>query len=268
MNLESKDGKGAFRSMANELVLYRSESGIARITLNRPEKRNALNADLISGLKESLATAAQEPDVKVVLITGAGKDFCAGLDLLALDRGNSAGVLDHMTAARHLADLLLSIRKHPHPVVAAVQGKALGGGAGIAVAADLVLATDTAAIGYPEVNIGFVPAMVMAFTRRTLPEKKMFELFATGEHLPANEAVAMGLFNRVYPEAEFTAKVEAYVQNLAAKSATSLSLTKALMFHTDGMTLEKALESGVQMNAMSRTTDDAKRGFERFGKKS
>ena len=157
-----------------DLILYRVEGGVARITLNRPEQRNALNAEVIAGFGEALERSAKDAAVRVVLITGAGKDFCAGFDLLSLDKGNDAGAVEHMETARRLADVLLAIRRHPHPVVAAVQGRALGGGAGIATACDLILAAESAAIGYPEVKIGFVPAMVGALLRRSVPVASVF----------------------------------------------------------------------------------------------
>jgi methylglutaconyl-CoA hydratase len=250
-----------------DLILYRVESGVARITLNRQEKRNALNAEVIAGFGEALARSAKDPAVRVVLIKGAGKDFCAGFDLLSLDKGNDAGAVEHLETARRLADVLLAIRRHPHPVVAAVQGRALGGGAGIASASDLILAAESASLGYPEVKIGFVPAMVAALLRRAVTEKRMFELLVSGEPVSAPEAKSIGLINQVFADAEFENGVEAYVENLAAKSASALSLTKQLLYHTDGMTLEKAIEAGVHMNALSRTTEDAKRGFAGFGKK-
>jgi len=250
-----------------DLILYRAEGGVARITLNRPEKRNALNAEVIAGLGEALAQSAKDAAVRVVLITGAGKDFCAGFDLLSLDKGNDAGAVEHLETARRLADVRLAIRRHPRPVVAAVQGRALGGGAGIASASDLILAAESASLGYPEVKIGFVPAMVAALLRRAVTEKRMFELLVSGEPVVAPEAKSIGLINQVFADAEFDTGVEAYVGNLAGKSASALSLTKQLLYHTDGMTLEKAIEAGVQMNALSRTTEDAKRGFAGFGKK-
>jgi methylglutaconyl-CoA hydratase len=247
-----------------DLLSYSLDAGIARITLNRPEKRNALNPELIAALSEALAISARDAKVRVVLIAGAGKDFCAGLDLAGLDKGNEADALEHLRSAQHLADLLLAIRRHPRPVVAAVHGRALGGGAGIATACDLILAAESAAIGYPEVKIGFVPAMVAALLRRSVSEKRMFELLTSGEPVAASEAKAIGLINHVFADAEFEARVGAYVKNLAATSASALSLTKQLLYHTDGMTLEKAIEAGVMINAVSRSTVDAKRGFADF----
>jgi len=250
-----------------ELVLYKVEAHIARITLNRPEKRNALTPELLEGILSALERAAKEPDVTLVLIRGEGKDFCAGFDLKEFNRRGSKDVMNNLDDARALANILLAIRRHPRPVIAAVQGRALGGGGGIAAASDLVLATDTAKIGYPEVNIGYIPAMVASLVTRAISDKRMFELFATGDAISAPEAQAIGLVNRVYPEAEFEASVEAYVANLAQKSASALSLTKRLLYQIDGQTLEKAVETGMFFNVIGRMTEDAQRGFERFSKK-
>lgn len=248
-----------------DLLLYSVDAGIARITLNRPEKRNALNPELIAALSEALASSSHDAAARVVLIAGAGKDFCAGMDLVGLNKGNEADTLAHLESAQRLADVLLAIKRHPRPVVAVVRGRALGGGAGIATACDLILAAESAAIGYPEVKIGFVPAMVGALLRRSVSEKRVFELLAGGEPIAAPDAHAIGLINQVFSDAEFEARAGAYVCDLAAKSASALSLTKQLLYHTDGMTLEKAIEAGVLMNAVSRSTEDAKRGFAEFG---
>jgi len=247
-----------------DLLIYSVDAGVAHITLNRPEKRNALNPELIAALGEALAISSHDAKVRVVLIAGAGRDFCAGLDLVGLDAADEAGALGHLASAQNLAGVLLAIRRHPRPVVAAVNGRALGGGAGIATACDLIVATESAALGYPEVKIGFVPAIVAALLRRSVSEKRMFELLAGGEPVVAREAQAFGLVNHIFADAEFEVRVEAYVKNLAAKSASALSLTKQLLYHTEGMTLEKAIEAGVMMNAVSRTTEDAKRGFAEF----
>jgi methylglutaconyl-CoA hydratase len=244
------------------LILYQVDQGIARITLNRPEKRNALNAELISALKEALAKSG-----RLVLLSGAGKDFCSGADLAALHDAAKANVLDHMASARAMAELFIAMRRYPHPIVAAVRGRALAGGCGLATAADLILAAETAQFGYPEVNIGFVPAMVMAILRRSVSEKRAFELITTGEIISAATAREYGLVNRVFPDATFEQDVEAYVAKLAAKSSSALMLSKQLLYQMDTMSFEAAIEAGVEINAIARMTEDCKRGVEKFLKK-
>ncbi|MEQ1883594.1 MAG: enoyl-CoA hydratase-related protein [Bryobacteraceae bacterium] len=250
-----------------ELVLYKIESRIARIALNRPEKRNALTPELLEQLQDALDRAAKDPDVTVVLIRGEGKDFCAGFDLKEFNRRGSKDVMNNLDDARALADILLTIRRHPRPVIAAIHGRALGGGGGIAAASDLTLATDTAKIGYPEVNIGYIPAMVASLVTRAISDKRMFEMFATGDPIAAPDAAAIGLINRVFPEAGFDAAVEEYVAKIAQKSASALSLTKRLLYQIDGQSLEKAVETGMYFNVIGRMTEDAQKGFEKFTKK-
>lgn len=250
------------------MILYRAESGVARISLNRPEKRNALNAELIESLKESLDRSARDEAVKVVAISGAGSDFCSGADLSGLDRTAEAGVMPHLETARAMADVFLAMRHHPRPVVAMVRGRALAGGCGLATGCDLIVANESAQFGYPEVKIGFVPAMVMAILRRSISEKRAFELIATGEIVTASQAHAMGLINRVYADAEFDARAEEYIAALASKSTSAVSLSKNLLYHMDGMTFDAALEAGIHGNALARMTEDARRGIERFVKKS
>jgi len=250
------------------LILYSAESGIARITLNRPEKRNALDPESIRELKNALARAAEDAEVRVVAITGAGDDFCSGADLASLDRTAEAGVLDHIETARSLAEVFLQIRHHPRPIVALVRGRALAGGCGLATACDLIVAAEAARFGYPEVNIGFVPAMVMAILRRSTTEKRAFELLTTGEIITAPQAHAIGLINRVYPDGEFDPSAGEYLAALASKSASAVSLSKNLLYHMDGMTFDAAIEAGVHANALARMTEDARRGIERVIRKS
>jgi methylglutaconyl-CoA hydratase len=248
-------------------ILYSVENHIARVTLNRPDKRNALDAEIVGEIKTALGEAATDPSVRVVLITGAGKDFCSGADLAALQRISEATVMENVEDARHLAALFVAMRTHPRPIVAAVRGRALAGGCGIATACDLVLATASAQLGYPEVNIGFIPAMVMVILRRSVSEKRAFELITRGDIISAQAAAEMGLINRVFADDEFDEKVEEYVTGLAAKSASAVSLSKNLLYHMDAMTFETAIEAGVQLNAITRMTEDCKRGVERFLKK-
>jgi methylglutaconyl-CoA hydratase len=249
------------------LIDYIEESGIARITLNRPEKRNALSPELIAGLGAALADSAQDANVRVVILTGAGQDFCSGADLAAFDHAAEAGVLDHLETARALAEVLLQMRHHPRPIVAAVRGRALAGGCGLATACDLIVAAESAKFGYPEVNIGFVPAIVMAILRRNLSEKRAFELVCTGEIIDAHAAYAAGLINRVFPDSEFDTRLNEYAASLAAKSASAINLSKNLLYHMDSMPFEAAIEAGIHGNAIARMTEDARRGIEKFVKK-
>ncbi len=246
------------------MILYNVANGIARITLNRPDKRNALNAELVEAVKNALATSARDPGCRVVLLSGAGKDFCSGADLAGLEKAAQAGVLENMDDARNMAELFLAMRNHPHPIVAAVHGRALAGGCGLATACDIILASESAQFGYPEVNIGFVPAMVMAILRRSVSEKAAFELVATGEVISALRAREIGLVHHVYPDDSFADKIEAYASHLTTKSASAVMLSKRLLYQMDSMSFEAALESGVQTNAIARMTEDCRRGVEKF----
>jgi methylglutaconyl-CoA hydratase len=187
--------------MTDTPVVVSVAAAVATITLNRPHKRNALNAAMVAGLKAAVAELGPEPEVRVIVLTGAGSDFCAGADLEQLDAlAATADPLANLRDAQSLGELFVQMRNAPKPIVAAVRGSAIAGGAGIAGACDLVLAADDAVFGYPEVHLGFVPAMVMALLRRTVGEKHAFELVARGDRIAAGEAYRLGLVNRVLPE--------------------------------------------------------------------
>src|SRR5579872_6564721 len=248
-------------------VLYRVENGVARVTLNRPDKRNALDAELILELQDAVAASAGDQTVRVVLLQGSGKDFCSGMDLNALERSMDADVLQNRASAQELGRLFISMRNHTRPIVAAVHGRALAGGCGLATAADIILAAESAQFGYTEVNIGFVPAMVMAILRRSVSEKRAFELITTGDLVSAQIAFDYGLVNRVFADETFDVDVQAFASRLASKSSSALMLSKQLLYQTDNMSFEAAIEAGVQTNAIARSTEDYKRGIERFLKK-
>ena len=248
-------------------IIYSVDKGVARITLNRPDKRNALDDAIVYEFADALGAAGRDKDVRVVLLSGSGKDFCSGADLAALQRISQAGVEESMASARVMGDLFVEMRRHPRPIIAAVRGRALAGGCGLATACDIILAAESAQFGYPEVNIGFIPAMVMAILRRSVSEKRAFELITRGEIINASVAADVGMINRVFPDEQFEAEVEAYAMQLAKKSASAVSLAKNLLYHMDGMTFETAIEAGIQLNAITRMTEDCKRGVERFLKK-
>lgn len=249
------------------MIDYRVVGEIARITLNRPEKRNAINDRLLVELSDSLKLAGLNKGVRVVLIGAAGKDFCAGMDIATLKETSDSDVLKNMESAQRLADLFRALRSHPQPVIAAVRGRAFGGGCGLATACDVVLAAESAQFGYPEVKIGFVPAIVMSLLRRSVGEKRAFDLVAGGEPIHAGEALQIGIATHVYPDSEFEAKVEVYASALAEKSASAVALTKRLLYQIDNLPFDAAIEAGVQVNAIARATEDARRGFEGFTKK-
>jgi methylglutaconyl-CoA hydratase len=247
-----------------QAVLYSVDGVVGRITLNRPEKRNALNDALIAGIKEGLRKASEDERVRVVVISGAGKDFCSGADLSALQKIAGASVSENSEDARSLLELFLLIRQVPFPVVAAVTGRALAGGCGLATACDLVLAAASARFGYPEVKIGFVPAMVMAILKRNVSEKQAFELITRGEEISAQQAREIGLINQVFSDETFADDVNAYLGKFEQLSKQAIALTKVLLYQIDGLAFNEALETGADVNVIARMTEDCQKGIARF----
>lgn len=236
---------------------------VLTLTLNRPDKRNALNGDVVRALKSALVGAGEE--VRVILLRAAGRDFCAGADLDAMRRmAEDADPMANVTDAEELGELLVLMRRHPRPIIAAVQGHALAGGAGLATACDLVLAREDAVFGYPEVHLGFVPAMVMALLRRTVGEKVAFELVAGGDRIGAEEAAALGIVNRVVRDAEWDETVTSYASDLAGRSSSALTLIKRLLYGMDGLSFEESIARGAEVNALARLTPDTRAGLRAF----
>jgi methylglutaconyl-CoA hydratase len=242
-------------------------SGIVRITLRRPEKRNALDRETLLRIREELGASERNPEARVVILSGEGKDFCSGADLSELQRVRDSSILENLDDARLLGELFLEMRRHALPIVAAVRGRALAGGCGLATAADLILASDTAKFGYPEVNIGFVPAMVMAILRRNVSEKRAFELLTTGKVIDATEALRVGLVNEVHADSGLDAAVYAFAERMAARPVSAVQLTKRLLYHMDSMAFEAAIHSGAQVNAIARMTEDCRKGIDGFLRK-
>lgn len=246
------------------VVTRATEAGVAWITLDRPDKKNALNRDLIEALKTALRGADADAEVRIVAIRGAGADFCAGADLAELHAMAEADAMDNLADVDSLAELFLLPRRMRKPVAAVVQGRALAGGCGLATSCDLVLAGESATFGYPEVHIGFVPAMVMAILRRNMTEKRAFDLIVSGETVGATEAERLGLINRVYPDAELDSGARSYLADLAKRAPAAVALCKRLLYHQDGMSFEAAVRAGADINVVARTTSDARQGMARF----
>jgi methylglutaconyl-CoA hydratase len=245
-------------------IIYEIKHGVAWVTLNRPDKRNALNDQLVSDLKTAIAEAEADSAVRAIILRGAGKDFCAGADLSQLQKIARATILDNIDDASGFASLLLQIRKLKKPVIAAVHGRALAGGAGLASACDMIIAARSASFCYTEVKIGFVPAIVMAIARRNLSEKRAFEILCTGKMLTAEEAERIGFINNICDDINFDDEVEKLASEISRLSASALALTKSLLYQTDAMTFEQALRAGVEMNAIARMTPDCREGIEKF----
>src|SRR5438552_6032333 len=248
-------------------VLFAVADGIARLTLNRPEKRNALNDAVIGALKDSLRRADQDEGVRAVILAGAGADFCLGADLAALQKIANASVAENLEDARSLMELFMLIRLVRIPVIAAVKGRALAGGCGLATACDIVLAQRSARFGYPEVTLGFIPAMVMAMLRRSVSEKRAFELITLGAEFSAEEAAGFSLVNRVFDDEVFEDEVERFARQFKNVSRSAVRLSKQLLYQIDGMSFENALDSGVDMNVVARMTADCRQGVAAFLKK-
>ena len=241
------------------MILELEDVGAVRIlTLNRPEKRNALDTSLTSALLESLRSADADDNVRCVVLTGAGKGFCAGADL-----GEMKSLLDPKAADRRselTMQLHLAFSKMVIPVVTAINGAAMGGGAGLAIAGDLAVMAESATLGYPEVKHGIVAAIVMANLVRQVGRKAAFELAALGEPIDARRALALGMVNRVVPDARVLDEAIALAKKLAEVDRATMAQTKHLFHEVGDLALEPALKRGTEVNKRMRN-------FEKLGRK-
>lgn len=247
-------------------IRVESDGAVARITLARPEKRNALDHEATHELLQAFTSCAQHTGTRAVLLAADGDDFCSGADLTALAGMIDAKPEEHYADAEALGRVFIAMREMPKPVIAAVRGRALAGGAGLATAADIVIAHEDAQFGYPEVLVGFVPAMVMTMLRRSVGEKRAYDLVASGRRISADEALDMGLVSRVLRGDDFTAGVDKIVREIAESSASAQALTKTLFYQLDGLDFREGVLAGARTNAAARTTEDFRAGVLRFAK--
>jgi methylglutaconyl-CoA hydratase len=251
------------------LVEIREEGRVATLVLHRPEKRNALDHALVAHLKDALQAAAAREDIRVVVLTGAGPVFSAGADLAALERLQQATAEQNAADSAHLAGLYEQIYLHPKPVIAMVNGHAIAGGCGLAAVCDFAIASAEAKLGFTEVRIGFVPAIVSVFVMRKLGEAAARDLLLRGRLVTAQEAVAMGLINRAVAAEALDSTVQELAHELSYEtSGTAVALTKQLLAAVPGMGLHEALVHASQMNAFARGTEDCRAGVAAFLKKS
>ena len=233
------------------MILEIEDIGAVRVlTMNRPEKRNALDTNLTSALLESLRGADEDDNVRAIVLTGAGPGFCAGADL-----SEFKDLLDPKAAEKR-ADLTmqlhLSFSKTITPVVTAINGHAMGGGAGLAIAGDLAVMAEGAKLGYPETKHGIVAAIVMANLVRQIGRKAAFELVALGEPIDAQRALALGMVNRVVPNERVVDEALALAKKLAAVARPAMAHTKSLFHEVADLALEPALRRGAEVNKRMR----------------
>ncbi len=246
------------------VVLTTNENSIRIITLNRPDKRNALNDELVAALKEALNEADADESVKCIVISGAGKDFCSGADLSALQKISTASHDENLEDARSLGELYKLIRRVRQPVIAAVRGRALAGGCGLAMACDMIVASENAKFGFPEVKIGFVPAMVAAIVRRNMNESDAFSFLTLGYEMPATEMAGLNLVHAVFSDETFDDESLSFVSQYEKLSASAVQMTKRLLYDIDGLSFDAAIEHGTQVNATARMTEDCQKGISKF----
>jgi enoyl-CoA hydratase/carnithine racemase len=233
--------------MADDVVLYEVRGPAAWLTINRPDRRNALSDEVIEGLIDGLDRAAADPEVRVVVLTGAGdKAFCAGADLTGTMAPQEGRVDQHDRRGR-IAALLTRIGRHPRPVVARVNGIALAGGFGLMMACDLVVAAEDVEFGTPEINLGLWPFMISAVIARNIPRKIALEMTMTGRRFTAEEAARWAMVNRVVPRSELDAEIDRLVEELASKSPLVMRLGKESFGRIEDMGLDAAL---AYLNAM------------------
>ncbi len=250
-----------------DVLLSSVDRGVLTLTLNRPTKRNALSAELIDLLHHGFERADLDGAVRVVVLQGAGKDFCAGADLEELLASADRTVEENEAAALRLGSLFQRMRELPKPVIATVHGRAFAGGAGLATACDLVLAAAGAQLGYPEIQRGFAPAMVMALLRRVVGEKVALDLVLTGRVLSAAEAERVGLISRALPDTELEQATIALAESLTRTSGSALAFTKQLFYGLDGESLSEGIAHGARVNAIARRTPDFRDAISQFLRK-
>lgn len=247
------------------LIDYQTADRIAYITLNRPEKRNALNDEMIKLLKQAFVQASEDPEAKVIVLRAAGKVFSAGADLEYLQRLQKNTFEENLWDSNRLKELFQMIYTHNKVVIAQVQGHAIAGGCGLATVCDFVIAQPAAKFGYSEVHIGFVPAIVMVYLLRRLGEGAARELLISGRMIDASEALKWGLVNQVVALDGLEQTVYVFAQRLVSEnSAESMKRTKAMIATVQDMTLAKALDFAADQNAQARSTEDCQQGIKAF----
>jgi enoyl-CoA hydratase/carnithine racemase len=240
-----------------------AESGaVTTITLFNPERRNAIGPQMVSELLWALEDAHADDDVRAIVLTGEGRAFCAGGDFAQMSGGSEAG--PQLPPKGDYADLLLAMTRAEKPIVARINGPAMGGGLGLLAASTFAVAEAGAVLGTPEINVGLFPMMIMAVLARVVPRRKLLEMMLFGKKLTADEALAAGLLNRVTPPEELDAAVAAITADIEKKSPVTVALGLRAFAEQDDMDLASALPMLRERLGECLATDDAREGLMAF----
>jgi len=246
---------------AYKTIAVAAEAGVARVTLNRPEKRNALGPRAINELLWALADAEADAEIRSVVLTGAGKAFCAGADFAEMMQPPDA---DGLEIRGDFKDLLLGMCGTTKPIVARVNGAALGGGLGLVAASTFAVASRDAKLGTPEINVGLFPFMILAVLERVMPRRRLVEMMLAGEIMPAEEAQRVGLLNKVVAAEELDGAVAAYTDLVASKSPLTVRLGLSALRETEQLTLEQKLPLLSRRLLECLGSEDAREGLTAF----
>ncbi|MGH9717030.1 MAG: enoyl-CoA hydratase/isomerase family protein [Candidatus Acidiferrales bacterium] len=249
--------------MSYTTLTYQSDDRIATIALAVPEKRNAISQQMVADLLSALAQA-ESSSARVVILTGSGKAFCAGMDLDELQLLAKSTPRKNLEDARRVANMFHRLYAFPKPVIAAVNGAAIAGGCGLATLADFTLAVPEAKFGYPEVKLGFMPALVAVFLRRQIGEKPARDLLLTGRIINAAEACRIGMITEVVPAETLMDHAREIAATLIAASPTAVARTKRFLLDFDDAAIRSELEAAINANAGIRSTPDFREGIAAF----
>jgi methylglutaconyl-CoA hydratase len=250
---------------AMKLITYEVHERIGTITLNRPEKRNALSPSLVIELDQAFDLAERDENVKVIILQANGETFCAGADLAYLQELQQFSYEQNLEDSMRLKSLYEKIFRLKKIVIAQVQGHALAGGCGLATVCDIVFSVPEAKFGYTEVKIGFIPALVMVFLVRKIGEQRARFMLLSGELISAEVAQQYGLVHQLCPTDDLKSVVRAFAAKIVRQaSAQSLELTKSLLAQIQSRSLEDGLALAASANAHARATDDCKKGIAAF----
>ena len=249
----------------DDTIFVDEQEGVRTITLNRPERRNALTPAMQAGLIEALVAAGEDRACRVVVLTGAGNEaFCSGLDLASLQGLNDRSEAEHVADAERISKMFRTVYSLPKPTIAAVRGFAVAGGTGLATMCDFTLAVPETKFGYTEARVGFVPAMVAAYLVLQIGEKRARDLLLTGRLFSAEEGYRLGLVSQVVEPARLGERVAELARSLVANSPESLRATKSLLLAQNEVWLDRALEASMRANAEARRTHDFREGVAAF----